>query len=225
MKKTLSIVSLLIGLIALIPSSLMGSIITVVSTDVPNLSTYTTPDDLLTLTPQLGGDSTGQLFSNHTNLIGVQGGNNNAFSMLDWREPNETSQGMELQFGVDAGLSSIVFQWYGADVQISGFSSDPMASGFDSAGGNSLRNFEYDNGTLTFRAQGNWTGSATLELADLMASENSTLSFSLIDHPDYSSAVATSVTAISYEVIPEPSTYALILGIVAFAVLLRRRNR
>jgi hypothetical protein len=225
MKKTLSIVSLLIGLIALIPSSLMGSVITIVATDVQNLSTYTTPDELLTLTPQLGGDSSGQLFSNHGSLIGVQGGNDNAFSMLDWRGANETSQGMELQFGVDAGLSSIVFQWYSADVQISGFSSDPMASGFDSAEGNSLRNIEYDNGTLTFRAEGNWGGSATLELADLSASANSTLSFSLLDHPDYSTAVASSITAISYEVIPEPSAYALIIGIVAFAVLLRRRNR
>lgn len=224
MKIKLYSLSFLMALFALAPVS-GQSAITVGSSDVRNLSSYTTPDGLLTLTPLIAGESTGALFSDHNNLIGVKGGDyTNAVAINNWRQPEAASEGIRFEFG-DAGLSGIVFQWYGADVQITGFSSDPLASGFDSSGGSSLRDFQFSDGTLTFTLQGNWQGTATLVLDDLMASANSTLTLSLLDNTVlYETPVRTSITGISYA-IPEPSTYALFAGIAVLVMILRRRLR
>lgn len=223
MKIKLYSLSLIIASFILAPSYGQSSI-TIGAPDVRDLPTYTTPDGHLTLTPLVAGDSTGALFSDHNNLIGVKGGDfTNAVAINDWRQPEAASEGIRFDFG-DAGLSSIVFQWYGADVQISGFSTDPIASGFDSAGTDSLRDIQFADDTLTFRLQGNWTGTATLVLDDLSASVNSTLTLSLLDHAGYETAVRTSITGISYA-IPEPSTYALLAGIAALIIIIRQRIR
>ena len=215
----------LIVLLSAFVTSYGQSAMTVTASDVQNLPSFTTADNLLTLTPLIAGSPTGALFSDSASLIGVQGGNNaNAVDMRDFRTPEAASDGIRFEFG-NAGLHSLVFQWYSGDVQISGFTTDPVASGFDSGGTDSLRDIQFSEGTLNFRLEGNWTGTATLELENLMASANSTLTLTVVDDPEfYTQFVRTSITGISYA-IPEPSSYAFIAGIAMLAVLLRRRMK
>ena len=198
----------------------------ITAADTQGLSSFTTSDGKVTLTAMLDGSPSSTL-SDHPNLIGVDGGaNNNGVDTRDWEGAN-TPEGISMDFASDAGLSQIVFRWYGGDVTISGFTADPMASGFDSSGpgGDSLRDISYSGGTLSFRLDGNWTGTATLNLDEWNASADSTLMIAPVPNDGggvFTGSPRFSITEV--QVVPEPAITAVAFGALALLFVLRQRR-
>ena len=224
MKKTL----LLTGILAACASTCFAqSIIT--PADTQALASFTTADGKVTMTSMVGGSPSGT-FSDSSSLLGIDGGsNNNAVDTRDWGGAN-TPEGFSMDFASDVGLSQIVFKWYGGDVTISGFTADPMATGMDSSGpgGDSLRDISYSGGTLSFRLDGNWSGTATLDLDNLNASADSTLMIAPVPNDGggvYTGSPRFSITEMSYQVVPEPAIAALAFGAMAILLAFRHRRR
>ena len=222
MKKAL-LLSVILGVAT---TACLGQTI-ITAADTQGLSSFTTSDGKVTLTAMLDGSPSSTL-SDHPNLIGVDGGaNNNGVDTRDWEGAN-TPEGISMDFASDAGLSQIVFRWYGGDVTISGFTADPMATGMDSSDGDSLRDISYSGGTLSFRLNGNWTGTATLDLDNLNASADSTLMIAPVPNDGggvYSDSPRFSITEMSYQVVPEPAIAALAFGAMAILLAFRHRRR
>ncbi|NBD38035.1 MAG: hypothetical protein GVY10_05655 [Verrucomicrobia bacterium] len=195
--------------------------------DTAGMATYTTPDGKVTMTSMVDS-SPSSTFSTAGNFIGVEGGSNpNAVDTRDWEGAN-TPEGISMDFASDVGLSQIVFKWYGGDVTISGFTADPLATGMDSTASNSLRDISYSGGTLSFRLDGNWTGTATLDLDNLNASADSTLMIAPVPNDGggiYTSSPRFSITEMSYQVVPEPGLAAVAFGALALFFVVRQRRR
>lgn len=197
--------------------------------DTQALASFTTSDGKVTLTSMVDG-SPSETFSDSSSLLGINGGsNNNAVDIRDWTGDN-IPEGISMDFATDVGLSQIVFQWYGGDVTISGFTADPLATGMDSSGpgGDSLRDISYSGGTLSFRLDGNWTGTATLDLDNLNASADSTLMIAPVPNDGggvFTGSPRFSIAEMSYQVVPEPAIAGFALGAMALLLAFRRRRR
>lgn len=159
-------------------------------------------------------------------FIGVAGGNNG--SAVDDIDGDPATLGdreaIDLLLDATVGLSQMVVQWTRASgaeptdgVQIAGFLSDPGASLSTGTGGVS-----YDAGSVYVNLA--WTGGTltTLDLGNLGASAGQTLRITTNDSDETGPQVA--IVSLSYDVIPEPSTLALLAVGTGLAAVARRRR-
>lgn len=202
---------------------------TITAADTQNQNSFTTAGGEMTVSALFDG-STGATFANSSTFIGVQGGfKDNSFVIRDYGTSTQASEGMLIDLASDQGLSQMTFQYYAGDLQISGFTEDPLAVGSDSAGNGHLApgDFSYDSGDLTVAMSGNpWGTVATIDFTNISASEGQSLTMSLVDggtNTNNPQIVALSVTS-DVAPVPEPATAAAFLGLVSLLpVFLRRR--
>jgi hypothetical protein len=197
----------------------------IIGTDTTNQTTFTTSDGLVTLNPFASGLVPGT-FGANASFIGIAGGSNaNGVDDGDG-DPLTTFDREALEIVLDAtvGLSQITFQFTRVNgplptdgVQISGFTSDPGVS------------FSGGTGSVSYDGSGSvfvnhpWNGATvtTVDFSSLGASAGQTLTLAANDSDEAGPQAV--IGSISYQVIPEPSTLALVgLGLGA-AWLCRRR--
>lgn len=164
---------------------------TVLGTDFPNdgsTAVFTTADGLATFT-------TSSFFSSNGDFVG-DGGNANANA---W-DFNDT---LQITFQTGAGLSGIDLRWTRADIIITGFTEDPLAS-IEGAG---TAAWNDTNKTLTLDVP--WTGGTVRAVSfdNPSASFGQTLSFSFSDAQANWQA---SVTAFNYQTDSTPAPQPLI---------------
>lgn len=199
---------------------------TIVGTDTQNLSSYS--DGNITLTPYASTDPllVGTLNSG-PNFIGVDGGTNvNAVDDADGALGGADQEALDFELGALAGLTEIVFQFTRADgplgtdgVQITGFASDPGATGTPG-----FADVRWDAGTNSVYAEiagAQFNNAHTLSFANLAASTGQTLRMTVADSDE--AAPQAALASITYDVVPEPSSTAL-LGLGGLALMLRRRR-
>lgn len=210
-------------------------------------STFTTTDQLLTITSLVGGVPGGAL-SGPAARLGVFGNNNGAINdptvSFGFGPDNPDGQGLRLAFStVGLNTSSLAgigwdfsradgpnitgqvldLNFVGSGVFISGFLSDPGAVFTNTV---AVQSFDASTGTLRFLLPGAEFGGALRSVAfsNPEASAGQTLNLWVADSDQAGAQFA--IRGLSYNVvaIPEPSTYA-ILGLAGAAIAWRRRRR
>ena len=189
--------------------------------DVSGLSSYTTPDGKVTLSPFAAGGAPGQFGPDNSCCIGVAGGSNaNGVDDLDG-DPATTGdrERLDIALAVDTGLSSVDLIFTRANgpalndgVVIEGFLSDPQAT-VDAMAASSGVTATFDNGSVYINHL--WRGGAVTNVVfdDLSASLGQTLSVGANDSDEATPQAV--FNQFSYNVIPEPSALMLVGGALA----------
>lgn len=224
----------LVAAATLLPLGVNAATVTLTPSDIHGDDTTTTQfsNAFLTITPFILGATTPTTFNADPARLGIDGNgtNNGAFNDPDTIIGNDGEEGFTLSFVSTAGLSQISwdFSRFRLDndglggVLITGFLADPMpvlsgVGGFDTS-------FDAATGTLRIISGGFSEDDTFLDL-NPAASAGQTLTFSVNDTTQAGGQLA--VTSITFDddvvAIPEPSS-ALLLGLVGFAGLLRRKR-
>jgi hypothetical protein len=199
----------------------------ILPTDPAGINTYTTADGLVTLNAYATVDPLVEgVFS--PDFIGVLGGNNGVNDDDGDPATGNDREAIDIILDPTVGLIQIQFQWTRADgplptdgVQISGFVADP---GVALSGGSGTATASFDAGLGSIFINHPWDGGniTTVDFSNLAASAGQTLRIGTNDSTE--TGPQAPMTSISYAIIPEPSTLAL-LGIGAGLMRIRRRRR
>lgn len=225
----LQICSMTLALISLASTMAQADEVTIDHTNITaGASTYTSPDAKITLTPFATGGGAGVFGATSGCCIGVEGGANN--SAIGDADGNPLTVGdrewINVALAGDATLTDIGFIFTRAGgplatdgIAISGFVSNPMAS-LDAAAAAAGVTTTFDAGTLYVNH--GWRGGAVsmVSFANSSASLGQTLTIGANDSSEAAPQVV--INALSYAVVPEPTSLAL-AGMAAAFIIKRRK--
>lgn len=224
----------LVAAATLLPLGVNAATVTLTPTDINGGDTTTTQfsNAFVTIAPFILGATEPVTFNSGADRLGIDenGTNINAFNDPDTTIGNAGEEGFTLSFVSTAGLSQLSwdFSRFQVDangnggVLISGFLADPSALLSGAPG--YTTSFNAATGTLLISGQAFTANDTFLDL-NPAASAGQTLTVSVNDPLQSGGQIA--VTSITFDddvvAIPEPSS-ALLLGLVGFAGLLRRKR-